>query len=77
MTPGQLIDLLVARLVRDQGGTTQRWRRLLGRVQVYDLKTHAHCNWAICPTGSNAEIAIIERLLDDIRLSHPIAREDC
>lgn len=77
MTPSQLTDLLVARLVRDQAGTAQRWRRLVGRVQLYDLNTHAHCNWAISPTGSNSEIAIIERLLDDIRISHPIVRENC
>jgi hypothetical protein len=76
MTPSQLTDLLVARLVRDRGGSGQRWRKLMGRVQLYDLKTHRHCNWAISPTGSNAEIAAIERLLDDIRTSHPIVLDD-
>lgn len=76
MTPAQLTDLLVARLVRDQGGTGQHWRRLVGRIQLYDLETHAHCNWAINPSGSNSEIAIIERLLDDVRISHPILSED-
>lgn len=75
MTPSQLTDLLIARLVREQGGGAQRWRRVLGRVQLYDLKTHSHCNWAITPTGSNSEIAIIERLLDDVRISHPIVHE--
>lgn len=76
MSPSQLTDLLVARLARDWGGNPQRWRKLLGRVQLYDLRTHAHCNWAISPTGSNSEIAIIERLLDDIRISHPVLQDD-
>jgi hypothetical protein len=75
MTPSQLTDLLVAQLVRDKGGMAQRWRRVVGGVQIYDVKTHPHCNWAIRPTGSNSEIATVERLLDDIRISHPIVSE--
>lgn len=76
MTPSQLADHLAARLVPGSGGSGQRRRKLLGRVQLDDLKTHSHCNWAISPTGSNAEIAAIERLLDDIRIAHPIVQDD-
>ena len=74
MTPAKLTDLLVTRLLR-HGGTGQRWRRLLGPVRLYDLATHPHCNWAINPSGSHSEVALIERLLDEIRISHPIVRE--
>jgi hypothetical protein len=76
VTQGQLIDLLIARLVREHGGGKHRWRNLIGRVQLYSLATHAHCNWAISPTGSHAEIAKIERLVDDMRMSHPILTAD-
>lgn len=72
----QLVGFLAARLVRDHGGSGARWRRLLGRVHLYDLKTHPHCNWAINPTGSKSEISIIEQLLDEFRMSHPIVQGD-
>jgi len=77
MTQGQLTDLLLARLVRDHGGAKHRWRKLIGPVQIYSLKTHLHCNWAINPTGSSAEVSTIERLMDDLRMSHPIVAADC
>lgn len=72
MTQGQLIDLLLARLLRTHGGTRHRWRRLVGPVRTYSLDTHPHCNWAINPTGSSSEIGAIEQLLDDLRMSYPI-----
>ena len=75
MTPARLTDLLVARLLR-HGGGGQRWRRLLGPIRLYDLSTHPHCNWSISPTGSYSEVALIERLLDEVRNSHPIVREE-
>ena len=77
MTQSQLIDSLVARLARDHGKSKTYWRRLLGPVQFYSIETHAHCNWAIHATGTHPEIKQIERLLDDVRLSHPIVRADC
>jgi len=75
MTSDQLTDLLVARLVRDHGGTKHRWRRAIGPVRLYSLVTHPHCNWAIDPTGTHKEIGLIEHLLDDVRLRHPVLTE--
>lgn len=76
MTQGQLIDLLIARLVRDHGGTKHRWRKLVGPVQLYSVRTHPHCNWMISPTGSSLEIAAIEQLLDELRMRHPLLLAD-
>lgn len=76
MTQNQLLDLLIARLVRDHGGSRQRWRRLVGAVQLYSVQTHAHCNWSLNPTGSTSEIALIERLVDDLRMTHPLIETD-
>jgi hypothetical protein len=72
MTAFDLEQLLVDRLVRERGGTTQTWRRALGKVIVRDVNTHAHCNWDFKLGGTSTQSAIIERLLDDVRLEHPI-----
>jgi hypothetical protein len=76
MTQCQLIDLLIARLIRDHGGSRQLWRRLVGPVRLYSEQTHSHCNWALSPSGNPAQIRAIEQLLDDIRLTHPIILAD-
>jgi hypothetical protein len=71
MKASELQDLLLSTLVRTAGGTRRQWRIALGPVRVLDRATHPHCNWSVSPSGSVAEIAVIERLLDDVRLSHP------
>ncbi|MCW2362985.1 MULTISPECIES: hypothetical protein [Sphingobium] len=76
MTQSQLADLLIARLVRDHGGTHQRWRKLISTIRTYDLKTHPHCNWMIDATGSTSDIAKVESLLDELRQSHPCITAD-
>jgi hypothetical protein len=72
MTASDLEQLLVARLVRERGGTSQTWRRALGKIIVRDADTHAHCNWDVRTSGTHAQNASIERLLDFVRLEHPI-----
>ena len=41
-------------------------------MRIYSRATHSHCNWAITPTGSAQEIALIETLMDDLRMRHPL-----
>ena len=72
MTASDLEQLLIARLVRKSGGTSQTWQRALGKVIVRDTETHAHCNWDVRPSGTDAQRAAIEALLDDVRLEHSI-----
>lgn len=72
MTASDLELLLIARLIRERGGTSQTWRRALGKIIVRDTKTHAHCNWDLRLGGTDAQRAAIERLLDDVRLEHSI-----
>ena len=72
MTADKIIDLLVARLVRDHGRSKHHWRKAIGSVRLYSRATHPHCNWTITPTGSHQEIAAIETLLDDLRMRHPV-----
>ena len=59
-------------LVRSAGGSPRRWRVVLGPIRIYDIKTHPHCNWSVAPSGEVGEVARIERLLDTLRLEHPI-----
>lgn len=72
MTANELQDLLITALVRKAGGTRRQWRMAIGPIRLHDRATHPHCNWSVAPSGSSREIAEIERLLDDVRLSHPV-----
>jgi len=72
MTASELEQLLIARLVRARGGSSQTWRRALGAVIVRDTKTYVHCNWEVRPGGTDAQRAAIEDLLDHVRLEHSI-----
>jgi hypothetical protein len=72
MTASDLEQLLIARLIRERGGTSQTWQRALGKVIVRDTETHAHCNWDVRLSGTDAQRAAIEGLLDDVRLEHSI-----
>ena len=72
MTASDLEQLLIARLIRERGGTSQTWQRALGKVIVRAPETHSHCNWDVRLGGTDAQRAAIERLLDDVRLEHSI-----
>ncbi|MCE7794965.1 hypothetical protein LWE61_00185 [Sphingobium sufflavum] len=72
MTVSQILDLLIAALIRKAGGSRRRWRQAIGPVRLYDPATHPHCNWSVAPVGNAQENALIERLLDDVRLDHPL-----
>jgi hypothetical protein len=72
MTSEGMIDLLVARLLRDHGKSKHHWRKAIGPIRLYSRATHPHCNWAAAPTGSIRDVALIEDLLDDLRFTHPI-----
>lgn len=75
MTASELQDFLVAALVRQSGGSPRRWRMAIGPVRLHDIRSYPHCNWSVAPSGGSRENAEIERLLDKIRLSHPIVAE--
>ena len=76
MTASELQDLLLSTLVRQTGGTRRRWRIVVGPVRLHDLATHPHCNWSIDPSGGGREVDEVERLLDKVRLAHPIILGD-
>lgn len=71
MTAADLQDLIVSTLAREVG-TGRRWRLVVGPVKVYSLLTHPHCNWSVSPSGNPADVARVERLLDRLRIAHPV-----
>jgi hypothetical protein len=72
MTADQLIDRMVARLLRDHGKSKHHWRRAIGPIRLYGRDTHPHCNWSATPTGTDADVTRIEAMLDDLRMAHPL-----
>lgn len=76
MRASQLQDLIVATLVRKQGGSARRWRLAVGPIRVRDRATHPDINWSIEPHGTARENAVIEQLLDQLRLSHSLIDQD-
>lgn len=72
MTTSDLADLLVAQLLKREGGTKRRWRQVLGAVRWHDPATHPHCNWSVEASGSTRENDAVEALLDELRLRHPV-----
>lgn len=72
MTGDDILDLMVAQLARRAGGSARRWLLAIGPIRVYDATTHPHCNWSVSPSGNSRDIAAIEHLLDDLRLTHPL-----
>jgi hypothetical protein len=76
MRASELQDRIVRALVRSSGGSPRRWRVVLGPIRIYDIRTHSHCNWSVAPSGEIGEVARIEKLLDTLRLEHPIVGAD-
>lgn len=72
MTRDQMTDLIVARMLRDHGQSKHHWRKAIGPIRLYDRATHPHCNWSATPSGTAREVGLIEGLLDDLRLAHPV-----
>lgn len=67
----QLHNLILSQLIRSVGGTRQHWRRAIGDVRVYSMKTHPHCNWDVFASGSAADVRAVNQVVDHIRADHP------
>ncbi|KQS03633.1 hypothetical protein ASG11_04700 [Sphingomonas sp. Leaf357] len=72
MTGDDILDLMIAALIRKAGGSARHWRLAIGPVRVHHPATHLHCNWSVSPSGNPRDVAAIEHLLDEFRLSHSL-----
>jgi hypothetical protein len=70
MTRSELQNLIVTRLVREHGGSRQRWRKAINTIQIYSRGTHPHCNWEVRSAGPAADIDAVERMVDKLRHDH-------
>jgi len=73
MTASELTAIILARLIRIEGGSRQAWRRRLGEMRVYPPTTHPHCNWDFADSGSSRAV---EAVLDWARTAHPLILAD-
>jgi hypothetical protein len=70
MTASELRSLLSRMLASRAGGSATQWRSVIGEVRIYPISTHPHCNWEVRPAGSAAQIAAVERAVDQVRDRH-------
>ncbi len=69
-TPEELCDLLLEVIVGAAGGDEAKWRKALGDVEKLPIATNAQSNWAVHPTGTKAQKAVIEKAVDLMREQH-------
>jgi hypothetical protein len=72
----ELQNLLVEILAGAVGGKPERWRELIGEVEIVPIATHPHCNWRVKPMGKNNEVDAIDMAAGIVRQAHPHARRD-
>ncbi len=72
----QLIALVTRRLDGLFGNNEQRWRDLIGEVQLVPIAFHARRNWTIQPRATSRERRAIERVVRIVAVEHPIVRRD-
>ena len=54
LTGTEIQDLLVEMLAGAAGGNPERWRELVGEVELLPLATNPEGNWRVKPMGENA-----------------------
>ena len=60
-TPEELRDLLLELIVGAAGGDEAKWRKAFGNVEKLPIALNAQSNWAVHPTGTKAQKAVIEK----------------
>jgi hypothetical protein len=73
-TATEIQDLLVKILAGAVGGAPERWRELIGEVEIVPSATRPNCNWRVKPMGKNDEVDAIDMAAGIVRQEHPHAR---
>jgi hypothetical protein len=73
-TVNEIQDLLVKMLSGGAGGKPERWRELIGDVELLPLATNPRSNWRVKPMGTNVEVDIIDMAAGIARQEHPHVR---
>jgi hypothetical protein len=69
-TPEELRDLLLEVIVGAAGGDEAEWRKALGDVGMLPIAFHAQSNWAVHPTETKAQKAVIAQAVDLVPEQH-------
>jgi hypothetical protein len=64
-------ELIATLLAGAAGGSTARWKRLVGDVEQLPTWRFVRFNWRIEPSGTPAERATIAKAVDVVRAEHP------
>ena len=70
-TADEMAQLLATIIAGTAGGTTGRWRKLIGRVEKLSTWNNVRCNWRVHPSGSAQEQRIIDQAAEVVRSEHP------
>jgi hypothetical protein len=76
LTATELQNLLIKILAGAAGGAPERWRELMGEIELLPLTTNPKCNWRVKPMGTNAEVDAIDMAAGIVRQEHPHVRRD-
>jgi hypothetical protein len=74
LTATELQNLLIEILAGAAGGKPERWRELIGEVEILPSATNPRCNWRVKPMGKNNEVDAIDMAAGIVRQEHPQAR---
>jgi hypothetical protein len=74
LTASEIQSLLVEMLSGAAGGEPERWRDLIGDIEVLPIATNPKCNWRVKPMGKNNEVDAIDMAAGIVRQEHPHAR---
>jgi hypothetical protein len=69
-TPEELRDLLLEVIVGAAGGDEAKWRKALGDVEKLPIAFNTQSNWAVHPSGTKAQKAVIAKAVDLVREQH-------
>lgn len=71
MTGDELATTLAAVIAGVAGGTTGKWRKIIGRVERLHTWQHVTHNWRVEPSGTWAERQMVEQAVKIVRAEHP------
>jgi alpha-D-ribose 1-methylphosphonate 5-triphosphate synthase subunit PhnH len=70
-TADELAQTMATVIAGVAGGTTGKWRRVIGPVEQLPTWCNIHCNWRVTARGSDAERAVVEQAVAIVRAAHP------
>ena len=74
LTASALTDLLVKVITGVEGGTDERWRKIIGPVHRLPIIDNVRSNWSVISGGTRRERDVIGKAAEIVRQAHPYVR---